>query len=187
VVESTEDEEDKQRFKIASTVIGDFFVILRICVLCLKFPKKLLRSHARFATLAAVRLLVGGCVRDAVDGPQPPKTGTSKSTIDAARLREVLDQFGPVNVVGEAFTVYKLGQHLDVSIPRRERKSGRGHKAFVIEGDPAMSVEEATRRRDFTINAILQDPLTGELIDPFHGQRISSGVLRAVSRRRLRR
>ena len=76
--------------------------------------------------------------------------------IDAARLREVLDQFGPVNVVGEAFTVYKLGHDLDVSIPRRERKSGRGHKAFVIEGDPAMNVAEATRRRDFTINAILR-------------------------------
>jgi tRNA nucleotidyltransferase (CCA-adding enzyme) len=65
------------------------------------------------------------------------------------------------------FTVYKLGQHLDVSIPRRERKSGRGHKAFVIEGDPSMSVAEAHARRDFTINAILQDPLTGELIDPY--------------------
>jgi len=94
----------------------------------------------------------------------------------------VLDQFGPVNPVGESFTVYKLGRQLDVSIPRRERKSGRGHKAFVIEGDPAMSVAEATRRRDFTINAILQDPLTGELIDPFNGRRdLEQRVLRAVS------
>jgi len=97
-------------------------------------------------------------------------------------LRELLDRFGPVNVVGEAFTVYKLGHDLDVSIPRRERKSGRGHRAFVIEGDPAMSIADATRRRDFTINAILQDPLTGELIDPFGGQQdIAARVLRAVS------
>ena len=102
--------------------------------------------------------------------------------LEAARLREILDQFGPVNVVGESFTVYKLGQHLDVSIPRRERKSGRGHKGFVIEGDPSMSVAEASRRRDFTINAILQDPLTGELIDPYDGQQdITQRVLRAVS------
>src|SRR5688572_14552597 len=98
------------------------------------------------------------------------------------RLREILDRFGPVNVVGEAFTVYKLGAHLDVSIPRRERKSGRGHRAFVIEGDPSMTFEDAARRRDFTINAILQDPLTGELIDPFGGQKdIDAYVLRAVS------
>jgi tRNA nucleotidyltransferase (CCA-adding enzyme) len=98
------------------------------------------------------------------------------------RLRELLDKFGSVNVVGEAFTVYKLGHDLDVSIPRRERKSGRGHKGFVIEGEPTMSVADATRRRDFTINAILKDPLTEEVIDPFNGQGdIKKHILRAVS------
>ena len=128
-------------------------------------------------------LLVGGCVRDALMGVQPKDWDLEVYNLDPARLREILDQFGPVNIVGEAFTVYKLGHHLDVSIPRRERKSGRGHKAFVIEGDPSMSIVEATRRRDFTINAILQDPLTGELIDPFHGQRdIDQHILRAVSK-----
>ncbi len=128
-------------------------------------------------------LLVGGCVRDALMGVEPKDWDLEVYNLDAARLREILDQFGPVNIVGEAFTVYKLGHHLDVSIPRRERKSGRGHKAFLIEGDPAMSIAEATRRRDFTINAILQDPLTDELIDPFEGRRdIEQRVLRAVSK-----
>jgi tRNA nucleotidyltransferase (CCA-adding enzyme) len=127
-------------------------------------------------------LLVGGCVRDQLMGAQPKDWDLEVYDLDPARLREILDQFGPVNVVGEAFTVYKLGKHLDVSIPRRERKSGRGHRAFVIEGDPAMSVTEATRRRDFTINAILQDPLTGEIIDPFNGRSdIEQRLLRAVS------
>jgi tRNA nucleotidyltransferase (CCA-adding enzyme) len=128
-------------------------------------------------------LLVGGCVRDELMGVQPKDWDLEVYNLDAARLREILDQFGPVNVVGEAFTVYKLGNDLDVSIPRRERKSGRGHKGFVIEGDPSMSVSEAARRRDFTINAILQDPLTGELIDPFEGRRdLEQRVLRAVSK-----
>jgi tRNA nucleotidyltransferase (CCA-adding enzyme) len=127
-------------------------------------------------------LLVGGCVRDELMGVQPKDWDLEVYNLDAVRLREVLDRFGPVNVVGESFTVYKLGHDLDVSMPRRERKSGRGHKGFVIEGDPSMSIEEATRRRDFTINAILQDPLTGELIDPYHGRRdIEQRVLRAVS------
>jgi tRNA nucleotidyltransferase (CCA-adding enzyme) len=127
-------------------------------------------------------LLVGGCVRDRLMGVQPKDWDLEVYNLDPARLRELLDQFGPVNVVGEAFTVYKLGKHLDVSIPRRERKSGRGHKAFVIEGDPSMTIEEATRRRDFTINAILEDPLAAELIDPFGGQRdIEQRLLRAVS------
>src|SRR5678816_1004072 len=128
-------------------------------------------------------LLVGGCVRDELMGAQPKDWDLDVYHLDAARLREILDQFGPVNVVGAAFTVYKLGKHLDVSIPRRERKSGRGHKGFVIEGDPSMTIADATGRRDFTINAILQDPLTGELIDPFDGQRdIEQRVLRAVSK-----
>jgi len=127
-------------------------------------------------------LLVGGCVRDQLMGGQPKDWDLEVYSLESARLREILDQFGPVNVVGESFTVYKLGTDLDVSIPRRERKSGRGHKGFVIEGDPEMSVAEATQRRDFTINAILQDPLTGELIDPFEGRRdIEQRVLRAVS------
>src|SRR5215203_5501497 len=128
-------------------------------------------------------LLVGGCVRDARMGAQPKDWDLEVYNLDAVRLREILDQFGTVNIVGEAFTVYKLGKHLDVSIPRRERKAGRGHKGFVIDGDPSMSIDEATRRRDFTINAILQDPLTGELIDPFEGRRdIEQRVLRAVSK-----
>ena len=147
-----------------------------------EIPEKVL-SLARAVRDAGGRaLLVGGCVRDELMGKQPKDWDLEVYDLDAVRLREILDQFGSVNVVGESFTVYKLGNDLDVSIPRRERKSGRGHKGFVIEGDPTMSVAEATRRRDFTINAILQDPLTGEVIDPYEGQRdIKQRVLHAVS------
>ena len=127
-------------------------------------------------------LLVGGCVRDALMGTQPKDWDLEVYGIQPAKLREILDQFSPVDVVGEAFTVYKLGAHLDVSLPRRERKTGRGHRAFFIEGDPAMSIEEATSRRDFTVNAILQDPLTREIIDPFQGRvDLQNKLLRAVS------
>lgn len=127
-------------------------------------------------------LLVGGCVRDELMGQTPKDWDVEIYGIPPERLRELLDAFGPVNVVGEAFTVYKLGAHLDVSLPRRERKTGRGHRAFFIEGDPEMSFEEATARRDFTINAILQDPLTGEIIDPCSGRvDLERGIIRAVS------
>lgn len=128
-------------------------------------------------------LLVGGCVRDALMGRQPKDWDLEVFGIEPGRLRELLDRFGNVNVVGESFTVYKIGADLDVSLPRRERKTGRGHRAFVIEGDPAMTFEDAGRRRDFTINAILQDPLTGEILDPFNGcADLEAGILRAVSR-----
>jgi len=113
---------------------------------------------------------------------QPKDWDVEVYGIEPARLRHLLDQYGEVNIVGEAFTVYKIGSHTDVSLPRRERKSGRGHRAFVIEGDPAMTIDEATTRRDFTINAILQDPLTREILDPFDGQKdLDARVLRAVS------
>jgi tRNA nucleotidyltransferase (CCA-adding enzyme) len=65
--------------------------------------------------------------------------------------------------------VYKLGA-IDVSLPRRESKVGRGHKGFAVEGDPSLSITEAARRRDFTVNAISRDPITGELLDPFNGE-----------------
>jgi tRNA nucleotidyltransferase (CCA-adding enzyme) len=145
-------------------------------------PEKVISLAQAVRAAGGRALLVGGCVRDELMGVAPKDWDVEVYDLDAARVREILDQLGPVNVVGESFTVYKLGHHLDVSIPRRERKSGRGHKGFVIEGDPSMNVAEAARRRDFTINAILQDPLTGELIDPYDGQRdIAQRVLRAVS------
>src|SRR6185436_12346643 len=126
-------------------------------------------------------LLVGGCVRDELMGKQPKDWDIEVYGIKPERLRELLDQFGSVNLVGEAFTVYKLGPHLDVSLPRRERKSGRGHRSFFIEGDPDMSIDEAAARRDFTINAILKDPLTHEVLDPFNGREdIERKLIRAV-------
>ncbi len=127
-------------------------------------------------------MLVGGCVRDELMGVSPTDWDLEVYGVDPAALRKILDLFDEVNIVGEAFAVYKLGQHLDVSLPRRDRKSGQGHRGFVVEGDPDMSFEEASSRRDFTVNAILKDPLTGEIVDSFGGrQDIKRKILRHVS------
>src|SRR4029077_3723014 len=96
------------------------------------------------------------------------------------RLRTLLEAFGRVEAVGESFQVYKIGA-IDVSLPRRDSKAGRGHRGFVVTGDPGMSVVEAARRRDFTVNAISWDPLTGEYFDPFDGRAdLARRVLRVV-------
>src|ERR1051325_180245 len=145
-------------------------------------PEKVIAIANAVRELGGRALRVGGCVRDLLMEHQPKDWDLEVYGIEPARLRTLLDAFGPVNVVGEAFTVYKLGPTLDVSLPRRERKSGRGHKAFIIEGDPSMSFEDAARRRDFTVNSILEDPLTREVIDPFNGRDdINRKILRAVS------
>src|SRR6266702_2087544 len=148
----------------------------------MEIPKKILDIANDVSGAGGRALLVGGCVRDKLMNKQPKDWDIEVYGIDPAQLRQLLDQFGDVNIVGEAFTVYKLGSDLDISLPRRDRKSGRGHRGFVIEGDPLMTIEEATSRRDFTINAILQDPLTGEIIDPFQGRvDLKAKTLRAVS------
>ena len=127
-------------------------------------------------------MLVGGCVRDELMGVEPKDWDLEVYGIQPAKIREILDAHGTVDAVGEAFTVYKVGRDLDVALPRRERKVGKGHRGFVIEGDPEMSFEEACSRRDFTVNAILKDPLTGEIVDPFDGREdIERNVLRHVS------
>ena len=125
-------------------------------------------------------LVVGGWVRDRLLGRPSKDLDIEVYGVEAARLKDILAAFGPVNTVGESFTVYKV-RDLDVALPRRESKVGRGHRGFEVIGDPSLSVREAARRRDFTINAIAWDPLTGGYEDPFEGRAdLAARLLRAV-------
>src|SRR5690625_3997248 len=92
---------------------------------------------------------------------------------DYADLRNVLAEFGPTEVVDKSFGVVKVRIdeiEYDFAIPRRERKTGSGHRGFEVEPDPSLTLAEAAARRDFTINAIAWDPLSGEFIDPTGGR-----------------
>ena len=138
-------------------------------------------------------LIVGGWVRDAIlAGGMPEGSDIDFEVFGIAedRLPSLVAQFGRVEAVGASFPVYKLrvpGQtvgDIDVALPRRESKSGRGHKGFEVRGDPSMSFREAASRRDFTINAIAFDPLTGDYEDPFDGRKdLERRVLRVVDSR----
>ena len=114
-------------------------------------------------------LIVGGWVRDRLLGHESKDLDLEVYGIAPDRLRDLLEQFGRIEAIGESFQVYKLGD-IDVSLPRRDSKSGRGHRGFLVVGDPDMSIEDAARRRDVTINAIGWDPLTEEYVDPFGGR-----------------
>ena len=129
-------------------------------------------------------LVVGGWVRDrlldASDAGDAKDVDMEVFGIPAADLPSLLAPFGNVEPIGQSFPVYKIGT-IDIGLPRRESKAGRGHKAFAVEGDPSMSIEEAARRRDFTINAIAWDPLTDEYLDPFGGREdLQRRLLKAV-------
>lgn len=129
--------------------------------------------------------LVGGCVRDALLGRELQDFDIEVFDLPAGRVREVVSELAPVDLVGESFGVLKL-RHLpiDVSLPRRESKSGRGHRGFEIFSDPHLSVAEAAARRDFTINSMAWDPIAGELHDPWGGAAdLERGILRHTSER----
>ncbi len=125
-------------------------------------------------------LIVGGWVRDRIMGRPSKDIDLEVFGVPAPALRDMLAPFGNVNTVGESFTVYKVAD-IDVSLPRRESRVGRGHRGFEVTGDPNLPFEEASRRRDFTINAVGWNPLTDEYADPWGGRRdITGRLLRAV-------
>jgi tRNA nucleotidyltransferase (CCA-adding enzyme) len=131
--------------------------------------------------------VVGGAVRDALLGLLVADIDLEVFGLEAAALRRVLEAAGRVDAVGQAFTVLKVSGlegamgAVDVALPRRDSKVGPGHRGIAVSGDPHLSVAEAARRRDFTINAMLFDPLAGELLDPHGGRRdLEARVLRAV-------
>jgi tRNA nucleotidyltransferase (CCA-adding enzyme) len=134
----------------------------------------------RVAAQGGRALCVGGFVRDRILGLESTDLDIEVFGIPQERMPGLLSEFGRVEPIGQAFPVYKLG-HIDIALPRRESKVGQGHKGFAVQGDPAMSFEEAARRRDFTINAIGWDPLTDEYRDPCHGREdLERRILRIV-------
>ena len=135
----------------------------------MKFPPPVVAIAEAVRTAGGRALVVGGSVRDELLGLAAKDFDLEVFGVAPDALRPLLERFGRVDAVGESFSVYKVAG-LDVSLPRRESKTGRGHKGFHVDGDPQLSARDAARRRDFTINAISRDPLTGDLVDPFDGQ-----------------
>lgn len=116
-------------------------------------------------------LLVGGCVRDRLFGGQPKDFDFEVYGLSPERLKATLAQAFALDLVGASFGVLKIkGHDIDVALPRRETKLGLGHRAFEMACDPDLSLEEASARRDFTVNAIYRDPLTDEILDPWNGR-----------------
>jgi len=116
-------------------------------------------------------LLVGGCVRDGLLGLPAKDIDMEIYGLDPETVEATLRPHYRLDTVGRSFGVFILKGHpIDIALPRRESRIGPKHTDFKVEGDPSMTPAEAAARRDFTLNAISCDPLTGELIDPFEGR-----------------
>ena len=134
--------------------------------------------------------LGGGAVRDALLADSydftPKDFDCEIHGLVLDKVKAILSVFGVPKLVGESFGVIKLtdaeGNEFDFSLPRRESKSGNGHKGFVVEFDESITVNEACSRRDLTINSALINLTTFELVDPFNAVGdIAAKVLRHTS------
>jgi tRNA nucleotidyltransferase (CCA-adding enzyme) len=129
--------------------------------------------------------LVGGCVRDALLGRPAGDIDIEVGGLSFGDIVTLLKPFGATDVVGRSFGTVKLrlaGVLYDISLPRRESKTGAGHRGFRVDPDPTLSDRDSASRRDFTINAMAWDPVGQKLIDEFNGQQdLRAGVIRHVS------
>jgi tRNA nucleotidyltransferase (CCA-adding enzyme) len=140
-----------------------------------------------------VGYLIGGMVRDALFNKIHGTNIQSKDydievfKIPEIKLHNILKQYGKIDEVGKSFGVIKLnseGIDYDFSLPRKDSKqsNGLGHKDFTINTDENLSEEEASSRRDVTINSLLYNPLNDELIDPHNGVKdIENKILKHTS------
>jgi tRNA nucleotidyltransferase (CCA-adding enzyme) len=126
----------------------------------------------------------GGCARDKLrcGGELRGDIDIEVHGVEPAVLWDALDSLGEPLQYGSSFGIYGLsGSALDIAIPRKEHATGRGHRDFEVFTDPFIGAEAAARRRDFTVNALMEDVLTGEIVDPYGGREdLEKRVLRCV-------
>ena len=131
--------------------------------------------------------LVGGGVRDWLLGLESKNFDVEVAGVDFETLQRALAPYGATDVVGRSFGVVKVrsaasGADYDFSLPRRESKTGAGHRGFSVAPDPSLGDAEAAARRDFTVNSIAYDPFSGDTIDPCGGRAdLEARVLRHTS------
>ena len=126
---------------------------------------------------------VGGYVRDKLLGIDNKDSDIEIHGISPETLADILDSLGKRTEMGASFGIYGLrGYDLDIAMPRKEEATGRGHKDFAVYVDPYLGTYKAALRRDFTMNALMQDVLTGKVVDHFGGVAdLHKGVLRHVN------
>ncbi len=133
---------------------------------------------ARLRAAGHVGVLVGGAVRDRLLGRRVHEvdvaTDASPDAVSAlfSRCVEVGRAFGVIVVVGAD------GSQVEVASFRSDRAYVDGRRPSGV--DPASEAEDV-QRRDFTVNALVYDPVAGELRDHVGGLKdLDQRVLRVV-------
>ena len=130
-----------------------------------------------FAPFSKRVYLVGGCVRDALLGREIYDYDIEVYDIEPAKFDELMASI-KASGVGKSYFIYKY-KNYDLGLPRSESKTGNSHKDFAVSyiNDPSV----ASLRRDFTVNAMMMNIFSGEILD-FHGGKkdLASKTLRHI-------
>jgi len=130
--------------------------------------------------------VVGGIVRDAYIDKESKDVDLIIDGFSFSGIQKALAPYGKQNLVGDSFSVIKFrpkgweGEDYDIAIPREDRKIGAGHKGFEIVTD-GVDIHGDLKRRDFTINSMAVNVITGEILDPFNGEQdLKNRVIKAT-------
>lgn len=136
------------------------------CVFPAHFEQQISEAIAFLKPYTKRAYLVGGSVRDLCLSEPLHDLDIEVYDIEPKAFESLMRRVGAIGV-GKSFFVYKLGD-IDFSLPRVERKSGVGHRAFDVE--VCQDEKEASKRRDFSVNAMMRNIFTGELLDFWGGK-----------------
>lgn len=119
----------------------------------------------------------GGCVRDMIMGRESADYDIATNALpnDVVHLFE---ETIPVGVQFGVVIVVKEGHNFEVATFRTEGSYSDGrHPDYVAFSTP----EDDVKRRDFTINGLLYDPVKNEMLDYVSGREdISKGIIRTI-------
>lgn len=149
-------------------------------------PEKIIKIIYKIKLYGGIPYLVGGAVIDILCNTEPKDYDIEVFHLSYANLINILKEFGEPDLIGNKFGIVKLkadGLDLEFSIPRRESRYGLKHQDFNIELVENLSIEEAARRRDFTVNTIYAELPLGNITDPYNGLRdLKHGLLSHVNK-----
>ena len=126
---------------------------------------------------------VGGCVRDLIRTGTPGNDLDLTTPADTATIKRLLDPLGSITTEGESFGMIRLCRQgmpdVEITRYRTETYDDEGSRKPTTTAATDLAADLA--RRDFTVNAMAVDLMSGDLVDPFGGAAdLRAGVLRAV-------
>lgn len=127
---------------------------------------------------------VGGCVRDKIMGNIPKDIDVTTNALPE-EVQKLFPKHVDTGLKHGTVTVMENGEGFEVTTYRIDGKYDDGRHPDNVTFTPSLT--EDLLRRDFTMNAIAYDPLTGIYVDPYGGKRdIEKKIIRAVGNAKSR-